>query len=117
MHIVAEQRNEGLLLRLVGHFNASAVEEFDRMLAHCMDQQLQFRLALDLSEVGFVSSAGLGRILAAAQKAQEHGGCLVLCCLQDDVKRVLDMSGFSTLLEISKTASAALKTLGTPGGT
>jgi anti-anti-sigma factor len=57
-------------------------------------------VAIDLSEVDFLSSAGLRVLLAAAKAAQTKGGKIVLISPKPAVLDVLKVSGFDKLIEI-----------------
>lgn len=56
-------------------------------------------LTLDLSELEYVSSAGLRVILATHKMMANHGG-LVVRNPQDTVMEVLDATGFTDILDI-----------------
>lgn len=58
------------------------------------------RLALDLAEVPYVSSAGLRVILSLFRACASRGGALALLAPQPMVREVLAVSGFETLLPI-----------------
>jgi anti-anti-sigma factor len=55
-------------------------------------------LVLDLAEVGFVDSAGLGALLSIRERAQQLGIGLEVSRASDPVQRVLDLTGSSELL-------------------
>lgn len=58
------------------------------------------RLALDLGGVSYTSSAGLRVLLLLLRLAQEAGAELVLCAPQEQVREVLDVSGFAPLFAV-----------------
>lgn len=59
----------------------------------------QHNLILDLSEVPFISSAGLRVILVATKKV--HGqGKLVLCGLKAQVREIIEMAGFHNIIKV-----------------
>jgi anti-anti-sigma factor len=57
-------------------------------------------LAIDLSEVDFLSSAGLRVLLSAAKAAQTKGGKVVLISPKPAVLEVLEVTGFDKLIQI-----------------
>jgi anti-anti-sigma factor len=57
-------------------------------------------LALDLSQVDYVSSAGLRVFLTLHRDCQAGSGAFALLAPSEAVREVLDVSGFSTLLTI-----------------
>ena len=57
-------------------------------------------LALDLRGVMYMSSAGLRILLSSFKLANAAGGEFVLVAPQENVKEVLEISGFSSILRI-----------------
>jgi anti-anti-sigma factor len=57
-------------------------------------------IAIDLSEVDFLSSAGLRVLLAAAKTAQAKGGKVVLISPNPAVREVLEVTGFDKFIQI-----------------
>ncbi len=68
------------------------------------------RTVLDLSELGYISSAGLRVILLAAKTAKKAGRELVLCHMQPTIREIFDVSGFARILTIVPTRDDALAT-------
>jgi anti-anti-sigma factor len=66
------------------------------------------RLVADMAAVDYVSSAGLRALLATMKDARQAGGDLRLAAVRPDVHRVLDLSGFTSILKIYPDAAAAL---------
>ncbi|MBM3275786.1 MAG: STAS domain-containing protein [Candidatus Sericytochromatia bacterium] len=48
-------------------------------------------LVLDFAGLSFISSSGLGAIMAAQRQAQERGGEVVFACIQPEIRRVFDL--------------------------
>jgi anti-anti-sigma factor len=65
------------------------------------------RIVVDFTEVAYISSAGLRVLLATAKRVRASGGELRVCCLNETVQEVFDISGFSELLPVFPTASDA----------
>ena len=57
------------------------------------------RLVADCSSLDYTSSAGLRSLLRAVKLARQHGGDLRLAAIQAQVLRVLDLSGFTSILK------------------
>ena len=60
--------------------------------------QGQTRIVLDLEAVPYISSAGLRSLLTAAQKLDATGK-FVLSRLNEEVMEILEMTGFTNILE------------------
>jgi anti-anti-sigma factor len=64
-------------------------------------------LVADMTDVGYVSSAGLRVLLTAAKQAKSVGARFGLAAPQDSVREVLAMSGFDRIIQIHATVDAA----------
>ena len=69
------------------------------------------RLLLDLSDLTYISSAGLRVVLVAAKRMKAAGGKLVLASLSAQVAEVFEISGFSTLFATFPNRDDALASL------
>lgn len=58
-------------------------------------------LILDFSKLEYISSAGL-RVLLCTQKVMNKQGRMILRQVNQDVKDILDMTGFSDILTIEE---------------
>ena len=63
-------------------------------------------MLVNLSDVGFVSSAGLRILLSAAKQL---GGQLRVCGLNETVNEVFEISGFITIFSVFPTEEEALQ--------
>jgi anti-sigma B factor antagonist len=68
------------------------------------------RLALDLSRVGFMSSAGL-RFLLSLRRQVPYSGNLVLTNLPEQIKDTMAITGFLDLFTIFETQNEAVNFL------
>ena len=66
------------------------------------------KLAVDCTALDYISSAGL-RVLLGTAKRLSAGGALRLFGLNETVREVFDISGFSTILAVFATEADALK--------
>ena len=83
-------------------------------LETAIDEQLSarhFRLIIDLAEVGYMSSSGLRALLRARRQAQQGGGDVVLCAMNERVTEVFEMIGFNNLFKIYATPAEAAAAL------
>jgi len=54
----------------------------------------------DFSRVDYTSSAGLRALLETVKETRQRGGDLRLAAVQPDVRRVLDLAGFTHILKL-----------------
>src|SRR6476619_5623997 len=70
------------------------------------------RVVADLSGVEYTSSAGLRALLATVKLARQQGGDLRIAAVQPAVLRVLDLSGFTTILKLYPDVGTAVASFG-----
>lgn len=66
------------------------------------------KIVMDFSAVDFISSAGLRVLLMTAKKVGAAGGGLRLCGLNEAVREVIEMSGFTVFLSLFDNRTEAL---------
>ncbi len=66
------------------------------------------KVALDFSQLDYISSAGLRILLGAAKQLRAKGGTLGMFGLNQSVREVFDISGFSSILPVYQSESEAL---------
>jgi anti-anti-sigma factor len=86
------------LLRLVGRLDTETSADFE-LAAYDAHQAGSRQFVVDLSEITYVSSAGL-RVLLALAKKLEGNGELKLAGIRGVVKEVFEKSGFARLFTI-----------------
>ena len=69
-------------------------------------------LVADLSGVEYTSSAGLRALLATVKEARRRGGDLRLAAVQPGVMKVLELSGFTSILKLYDDVDAAVESYG-----
>ncbi len=97
------------ILEAQGRLDSATAFDVDQSLSALIDGG-GLRVVLDLSGLEYVSSAGLRVFLSAAKRMKQAKGKLALACPSPQVKQVLDMAGFSTVLPISTTIAEAVAT-------
>ncbi len=108
---ITETTSQGIrIAALKGRLDtATAASVEARLLA--MLEGPSARLLADLSEVHYVSSAGLRVLLKAAKQAKAAGGTFAVAGPQPPVREVLEISGFDKILAIHPGRDAALAAL------
>lgn len=67
------------------------------------------RMVLDLGEVRYLDSSGVGALIRLLQKARSLGGEIRVSRLTGTPKKVLEMSNIIALLKVSPDTDTALK--------
>ena len=67
------------------------------------------RFAVDAAGLTYISSSGLRLLLQVAKQLEERSGRIVLCALQEPVRRVLKIAGFMSLFSIFSSSEEAIQ--------
>ncbi|MFL5766494.1 MAG: STAS domain-containing protein [Actinomycetota bacterium] len=67
------------------------------------------RIVVNLEEVGFLDSSGLGALVGALKRVNERGGRLVLVCPEGSPLKVLTITGLDKVFAIHGSVDAALR--------
>ncbi len=102
-------RNDGVLVaRLAGRVDTASSMECAKILREATDSN-ERSLVLNLSELTFLSSAGLRILLMTARKFSEPGRAFALCDMSAQIMEVIRISGFSQILSVHETEAAAVE--------
>ena len=105
LEIRDEPVGEIRVLSLVGRLDTDTAADLELAVQDLIDAGAKDFL-VDLSGVGYVSSAGL-RVLLMLGKSIDGKGSLRLCGLNPTVRQVFDVAGFTQLFAISANRDAA----------
>lgn len=106
MEITTNWEDNIMVVKLRGRLDTNASMEFEQQV----DEAIKFRkenMILDFSELEYICSSGLRVIIQAAKKLKSLQGELVLCCMEDYIKEVFEISGFDAFLKICSTKEEA----------
>ncbi len=67
---------------------------------------------LDLSQVSWLSGAGLRALLAACRQAERNGARLTLAAVPAEVRAIMTATGFADFFAAADTVAAGVRTLG-----
>lgn len=105
-------RENVLIVRLDGeldHHEATILrEEWQRYLN---DEKLK-HVILNLDEVTFMDSSGIGVILGRYKEIATKGGELVVCHVNGHIDRLFSMSGLFKIIRVEESEQQALLSLG-----
>jgi anti-anti-sigma factor len=69
-------------------------------------------IVLDMKDVEFLSSAGVGSILGTIETSRETGGDIVLCNVPESINHILDVLDLTEYLTIRKNKEEAVNFAG-----
>lgn len=95
---ITKNPSEGIDLALKGNVDSSTAPLFEAAVREFPAGKEA--LVFDFAQVNYVSSAGL-RVVLIARKGVGPAGKVTLLNVSKDVHDVLDLTGFSTLIDIA----------------
>ena len=101
---------DAVVVSPVGRIDQSSADTFMEALAPHLERCAagEDRLVLDLSDLEYISSAGLRVLMLAAKQTKARGGTLLVTGLQPLVKEILEISRFTMVLDITPSLRDAL---------
>ena len=97
MELKKNQSGDSLTVDIIGRLDAATALQLEKELNSSLEGIKS--LTLDFSQLEYVASAGL-RVLLVAQKRMNKQGSMIIKNVSEEVKEVLDMTGFINFLHI-----------------
>jgi anti-sigma B factor antagonist len=91
------------VIELIGEIDVSSSTAL-RSALDDLHRNGQNRIALDLSQVSYCDSTGIGVLASHAKRAVGEGGALRLIGLRPDVAEIFDIAGIGAVIPIARLA-------------
>lgn len=114
LDIQIEDSRDYVVCRPEGELDAFTVSQFREVLAELSTRP---RLVIDLSEVPFMDSAGLGALIGGIRRTREQGGDVSVACNRPTLIRLLRTTGFDRVVTVADTVEEAAAALASAAGT
>lgn len=114
METSVEQRGSVITVHIAGSVDGLTAEPLQQVFARALEAG-HHQLVADFGAVDYTSSAGLRVLLGTVKRARSGGGDLRLAGTNPDVRKVLDLSGFTAILKLFGTVDDAVASFGRPG--
>ncbi len=98
LDIVQEQIGQVPVLRLLGALDIATLDQFREGACRLLEQEAP-AIAVDLAQVTFVDSSGMGALLAGKKRAMEKGVEFVLLDCPEPLQRLLDLVGLNRIID------------------
>ena len=108
LEIHIEQSADYTVCRPTGELDAYTVGQFREALAELAGAA---RLLIDLSDVPFMDSAGLGALIGGIRRTREAGGDVAVACSRPTLTRLLHTTGFDRIVPVTETVEEAASAL------
>jgi stage II sporulation protein AA (anti-sigma F factor antagonist) len=107
-----EARSSVLLIRLKGELDHHTAEKLRLQAEDEIEKNEIKHIVLNLEELHFMDSSGLGVILGRYKKIKKNNGEMIICAISPAVKRLFEMSGLYKIVKVEPSEKNALQRLG-----
>ena len=97
MEISKKREGNQLTITLAGELNTATAPDLEEVLAD--EVKADDIITFDMTELDYMTSAGL-RLLVACNEATGERGAVILRGVCDEIREVLEVTGFDTILTI-----------------
>ena len=106
MEKVGANRNIAVL-SLDGYVDSATSLNMDEAIDSILSQGV-YCVVVDLTKVGYISSAGWGVFISKIKDIRENGGGLKIAGMRPDVRDVFDLLGFGHIIEAHESVDEAV---------
>lgn len=91
--------SDKIIAKLEGDLDTAAAQETSLALQPLMEIKDR-KIVMDCTDLNYISSSGLRLFLSLLKSCKPNGNTLTLENLNDNIKKVFSMTGFSSLFDI-----------------
>lgn len=95
------------VLRVEGFVDAHTVPEFEDFLTGVIGEGY-VNLLLNLQDLNYINSTGLGLLMSVYRQVKQGGGNLVIANMSDKIHNIFNLLGFSRLIRTYSDEGSAL---------
>lgn len=106
MKVTITDQEDISIVEVVGDIDSKTAPEFERGAKTATDKSQ--KIAIDLTAVGFMSSAGLRVLLMVYRNIKAQNGKVVLVGVSEEIQDVMSTTGFINFFTIVGTIQEAL---------
>lgn len=107
VEIKSEHDGDAIIYRLQGTLDLATSPSLKAALIEAADEG-KHDILVDLSQLEFLDSTGLGALIGAHRRAIEHGGCVRLIVNEGPILRLLTITGLMAIFSVYASVDAAL---------
>ena len=102
-------------IKIDGYLDSSTFPQLQDHLNRLLEENRK-NCVLDLKDLDYISSAGLGVLMSILRQVQESGGDLKIVNMSEKIQRVFNLLGFSRMMRVYHSEQEALDAFGESAG-
>lgn len=106
--IKSQHNGDALVFKLRGSLDLATAPSVRAALLEAADEG-KHEIIVDLTQLEFLDSTGLGALIGAYRRAVEHAGRVALVVSDGPIARLLNITGLMRVFAVYHTVDAALK--------
>lgn len=108
MEITFSDAGEVKIVRFDGMIDTVTAADVEAALMQLLSEGVN-KMLLNFEQLSYINSIGLRVILVVAKQLKHIEGHLQICSLNDPVREVFDITGFSSILNVAESEPEALQ--------
>jgi stage II sporulation protein AA (anti-sigma F factor antagonist) len=100
-----------IIVKLTGQVRISTQNEFKDILDNLVMESGEKNVVINMEDIEFMNSVGLGIIIDTCKKFKEKNGKMVLSNLVPDILNLFEVTELDKFIEIFKTEGEAISTI------
>ncbi|MCL6570479.1 MAG: anti-sigma F factor antagonist [Bacillus sp. (in: Bacteria)] len=112
LNIDMETKHNILVIRLSGELDHHTADELRAKVITVIEKNEIRHIILNLEQLTFMDSSGLGVILGRYKQVKQVQGEMVVCAISPAIQRLFDLSGLFKIIKMEQTEESALQRLG-----
>ncbi len=102
-------KDVNLVVKIRGELDLLTAETFRNIVEKDLLKNKSQNLILDMEQVTFIDSSGLGVILGRYRRIREQGGKMAITGVKPHVLRILELAGIIKIVNLYENTEEALK--------
>ena len=108
MELIEKNTEKCMIIGIKGRLDTINYSILEKRLMELLDQNV-IKILVNCSQMDYVSSSCLRILLMALKRITMAKGKFVLCSLQENIREIFEISGFTTIFEIYSNEEDALR--------
>lgn len=107
LHIEIDRRGAAAIVRLAGSAHMVVANDLRDQLVALVDEGL-YQMVLDMTDLEFINSVGLGAIIAAYLRCRRHNGVVSVVAPRPAIREILSVTKLTHLFPVHASVNEAL---------